>query len=156
MSLFGFHPLFETRVKNGFLDILREFQLLRKDLFKMSEAAKKDLQDATTALLSEVNNIKSQNASIVAFVEGIPALVAAAVAKALADAQETGDIDDDTAEAIAASINGAVTDLTASAQDVVDAVNANTPAPPADTTPPATDPTTPVVDDSGTTTPDAA
>lgn len=77
-----------------------------------------DTANLTAAVAAESTVI----ASAVTAINGIPALVAAAVAKALADAG----IDDTTAQA---AVDAATTQATADAAALTSALTANTPAP---------------------------
>ena len=77
------------------------------------------LTDAVDGLIAEVTDLTTKNESILAFVQGIPALVAAAVTDALA-AQGVE------AEAAAAAVAAATATISDSTDALVDAVNANT------------------------------
>lgn len=112
--------------------LLHELSALISRIETAMTTASDALIAAKAALLAKVTVLDDRAAAVEAVVTGIPALVNAAVAKALADAQASNpSLDDATIQSIADDINGAVERISTDSDGIMTAISANTPpAPP--------------------------
>lgn len=128
----------------GIGTVLAAISTLQGNITTMNEK----LQEALQGLVNEVNDSNTKLGSVLLFAQGVPNLVAIAVAEALA----AHDVD---AEAAAATIDAARNQISDQVDAVVAAVDANTPpeeVPPGpgageEPADPATDPTVGAADD---------
>ncbi len=112
-------------------DLLREVLRRLTSLETTTKDNMAKLDDALSTLLTAVQNDTTVEQSVLAYVQGVPALIQAAVADALAAGATPAQLQ---------QITDAATTLTNNGAAIVAAIKANTPAGPPATAPPVTVP----------------